>query len=403
MTFGEDALVLLSVAAVVALMTRRLRLPYSVGLVLAGMALGALPFTLRIGLTRDLVFSTLLPPLIFDAAFHLRWKDLRAELPLVLTLASFGVAISGAVTAMGMHYVALWPWAAALVFGALIAATDPVAVIETFREAGSKGRLSLLIQSESLLNDGAAAVAFAVAVAWASGKGPTPLVVLGMLAAVVAGSLACGIAVAATTLFLVGRTEDHLVELTFTTVAAYGSFLLAEQLHASGVLAAITAGLIIGNRGPLGILSDRGRVAVDAFWAYAAFAASSIVFLLIGMRETSQHFAAIWEVALMAIAFVLLGRAASVYPICAIFARSPSRVTMRDQNALFWGGLRGALALALALGLPVDFPSRDEVITVSFAVVAFSIFVQGLSMPAILRGMAEAPAEAPPDSPPEVN
>jgi CPA1 family monovalent cation:H+ antiporter len=183
-----------------------------------------------------------------------------------------------------------------------------------------------------------------------------------------------------------------LVELTFTTVAAYGSFLLAEQFHFSGVLATIVAGLIIGNRGPLGVLSDHGREAVEAFWEYAAFAANSLVFLLIGMHETSQQFASVWLPTLVASVFVIIGRAVAVYPICLLFSRSDLRVTTRHQLALLWGGLRGALALALALGLPAGMARREEIITVSFAVVAFSIFVQGLTMPPLLRLIGELPA-----------
>jgi CPA1 family monovalent cation:H+ antiporter len=392
--FGEEALLLLFVAAVVALLTRRLRLPYSVGLVLAGMAMGALPVAQKIELTKELIFSALLPPLIFEAAFHLRWSELRRELALILTLASAGVAISGAVVGAGMHYAAQWPWPASLVFGALIAATDPVAVLDTFREAKAQGRLRLLMEAESLLNDGTAAVAFGAAVVWAAGQSLTGFAVAGGLVADLGGSLLCGAVVAGAMLFLVRRTEDHLVELSFTAVAAYGSFLLAEQLHFSGVLSTIVAGLIIGNWGPLGALTVHGREAVDAFWEYAAFAANSLVFLLIGMRETTQHFAAVWPACAIAIGVVLVGRAAAVYPLCALFARSELRVTARHRHALFWGGLRGALALALALGLPEDFPAREEVITVSFAVVAFSIFAQGLTMPAVLRGMGEVPKRA---------
>jgi CPA1 family monovalent cation:H+ antiporter len=194
-------------------------------------------------------------------------------------------------------------------------------------------------------------------------------------------------------LFLTRHTDDHLVELTFTTVAAYGSFLLAEQFHFSGVFATITAGLIIGNWGPIGSLSNRGREAVRAFWEYAAFLANSLVFLLIGMHETSQNFAAVWLPSFVAVVFVVLGRAVAVYPLCLLFARSDLRVTVRHQHAHFWGGLRGALALALALGLPVELPERAEIITVSFAVVGFSVFVQGLTMPALLRRIGEiAPA-----------
>ena len=128
------------------------------------------------------------------------------------------------------------------------------------------------------------------------------------------------------------------------------------------------------------------------FWEYAAFVANSLVFLLIGMHETSQNFSAVWLPSVIAIAFVLLGRAAAVYPICLLFVRSRLRVTVRHQHALLWGGLRGALALALALGLPVELPRRAEIITVSFAVVAFSVFVQGLTMPLLLRVIGEIPS-----------
>jgi CPA1 family monovalent cation:H+ antiporter len=391
LSFAKAALVLLLVAAVVAMLTRRLRLPYSVGLVAAGMALALVPLAPKISFTKELIFGAILPPLIFEAAFYLRWNQLRRELPVILTLASAGVVLAGAITATGMHYFAHWQWPSALVFGSLIAATDPVSVIATFREAGVHGRLRLLIEAESLFNDGTAAVAFGVAVLFAEGHPLTAVDLTMSLVATVVGALLCGAAVGGIALFLTGRTEDHLVELTFTTVAAYGSFLLAEQLHSSGVFATITAGLIIGNWGSCGALSSHGREAVQAFWEYAAFVANSLVFLLIGMHETSQNFAAFSLPSIVAVVVVVLGRAVAVYPICVLFARSDLRVTVRHQHALLWGGLRGALALALALGLPTDLPGRAEIITVSFAVVAFSVFVQGLTMPPLLRAIGEIP------------
>ena len=386
-SFANGVLFLLLVAAVVAMLTRRLALPYMVGLVAAGMALTLLRHAPKIILTRDLIFDALLPPLIFEAALYLRWERLRRELPLILTLASVGVIMSGAVTAVGMHFLAGWQWATAATFGALIAATDPVSVIATFREAKVHGRLRLLIEAESLLNDGTAAVAFGAAVLFTTGHALTGLGLATNLLAVVGGGVACGVAVAGAAVFLTGRTEDHLIELTFTTVAAWGSFFLADRLDFSGVFATIVAGLILGNRGELGLLSGRGREAVQVFWEYAAFVANSFVFLLIGIRVAAQDFAAVWLLCLIAIAFVFLGRAFAVYPLCALFGRSRLRVTSPHQHILFWGGLRGALALALALGLPEDLPERGQIVTVSFAVVAFSIFVQGLTMSPLLRLM----------------
>jgi CPA1 family monovalent cation:H+ antiporter len=205
------------------------------------------------------------------------------------------------------------------------------------------------------------------------------------------GGLLCGALVGGILLFLAGRTEDHLVELTFSTVAAYGSFLLAEYFQMSGIFATLTAGLMLGNLGTLGKISDRGREAVQLFWEYAAFVANSLVFLLIGMHETSQNILVVWLPAVVAVIFVTAGRAASIYPLCTLFWKSGYRVTVRHQHAMFWGGLRGALALALALGLPEGVPQRAEIITVSFAVVAFSIFVQGLTMTPLLRKLGEIP------------
>lgn len=391
LSFVNAALLLLLVAAVVAMVTRRSSLPYSVGLVAAGIALAFFPFTLKISFTKELIFDVLLPPLIFEAAIYLRWKQLRRELPVILTLASVGTALSGIVTAAAMHYLARWPWPSALVFGSLIAATDPVSVIATFRDAEVHGRLRLLIEAESLFNDGTAAVAFGVAVLFATGHPLTAADVTKTLLIAVCGSILCGTVVGGAALLLTRRTEDHLVELTITTVAAYGSFFLAEQFHFSGVLATIAAGLIIGNRGPRAALSDHGWEVVQAFWEYAAFVANSLVFLLIGMHEAIQNFQTVWLPIVIAAITVVLGRAAAVYPVCLLFSRSSLRVTLRQQCALVWGGLRGALALALALGLPVGLPGRKEILTVTFAVVAFSIFAQGLTMSSLLRLLGELP------------
>jgi CPA1 family monovalent cation:H+ antiporter len=147
----------------------------------------------------------------------------------------------------------------------------------------------------------------------------------------------------------------------------------------------------MGNFKSLGGISERGNEAVQAFWEYAAFVANSLVFLLIGMHEAHQNFVAIWLPATIAIGLVTLGRAVAIYPCCLLFSRSSLRVTWKHQHILFWGGLRGALALALALGLPTEVPLREQIITISFAVVAFSVFAQGLTMAPLLRRMGEIP------------
>ena len=390
LNFQTGALLLL-IAAVVAMLTRRLRLPYSVGLVAAGIILAVLPFAPKVTLTKDLIFTGLLPPLLFEAAFYIHWNQLRRDFSVVAVLATLGVVLSACVTALGMRYLAHWQWIAALVFGVLIAATDPVSVIATFREVRAQGRLLVLVEAESLFNDGTAAVAFGVVVAIASGQQLTSFQITVMLIKTIGGGILCGAAVAFVALLLAGRTDDHLVEITFTTVGAYGSFLLASHFDLSGVLATISAGLVMGNFKSFGAISGRGNEAVHAFWEYAAFVANSLVFLLIGMHEARQNFTAIWLTAFIAIALVTLGRAIAVYPCCFLFSRSWLCVTMKHPHILFWGGLRGAVALALALGLPPEVPQREGIVTISFAVVAFSVFAQGLTMTPFLRKMGEIP------------
>lgn len=208
----------------------------------------------------------------------------------------------------------------------------------------------------------------------------------------IGGGILCGGAVALGALLLAGRTDDRLVEITFTTVAAYGSFLMADHFGLSGVLATITAGLMMSNFKSLNGISERGKEAVQGFWEYAAFVANSLVFLLIGMHEAHQNFTAIWLPATIAIALVTVGRSAAIYPCCLVFSRSSLRVAWKHQHILFWGGLRGAVALALALGHPPEVPLREQIITISFAVVAFSVFVQGLTIVPFLRRMGEVPS-----------
>lgn len=376
---------ILLTASLVAILSRRLHVPYSAGLVLAGIVLALLPFSIDLPLSRDLIFSVFLPPLVFEAALQLEWRRFRRELPVTGVLAFAGVVIAGTVVAAGTHWTLGWSWLGAGLFGVLIAATDPVSVIAAFREMRAEPRLALIVESESLLNDGAAAVGFAVLAAVAGGMAPSVGGVAGFLLLTIFGGIACGAVVGGVLLLIAGRTEDHLVEITLTTIAAYASFLLAEHLHMSGVLATLTAGLVVGNLGWRGAISEGGRGHVLSFWEYAAFLANSFVFILIGGHEAHQPLAAIAGAALVAILISLLGRAAAVYPLSFLFSRSQLSIPRGYQHVLFWGGLRGALALALALALPPTLPERGEIIAIAFAVVAFSIFAQGLTMPLLIK------------------
>jgi CPA1 family monovalent cation:H+ antiporter len=251
------------------------------------------------------------------------------------------------------------------------------------------------MEAESLFNDGTVAVLFGLALAVVSGQALTGgELVWGFLRMVVGGVL-CGALVGGLVLLLAGRTHDRLVEITFTTVAAYGSFMVAEHFGLSGVLATLTAGVVVGNLGPLGALSERGRGAVEDFWEYAAFVANSLVFLLLGAQLAGRGLAEGWLPIVIAIGVVLVGRAVSVYGCSVLWRWSAWKISARRQHLLFWGGLRGALALALALGLPEDMANRSLVVTTAFGVVAFSVLVQGLTIAGPLKKEAGASLPAP--------
>ncbi len=385
---------LLIVAIIVALIARRLAFPYTVGLVIAGIGLALTRHDMDVVLTHEFIFDVILPPLIFEAAINLHWKELRRDALPILTLALFGTIISAGVVATGMVFGLNWPVAPALLFGVLIAATDPVAVIAMFKDNGIEGRLRLLVESESLFNDGVAAVLFSLVLAGIltiHGQAITATEAARALLLTVGGGIFIGIATAGAAIAIAGRASDHLISSTLTTIAAYGSFLLAEHFHFSGVLATLAAGLLIGN---LTILRDRedtrvsqrGREFVLALWEFIAFIANSLIFLLIGLTVAGIPFDRFGGVAfVIVIALVLLGRALGVYPVCLLFVRSRWAIPVSDQHVLWWGGLRGALGLALSLSLPPSLPFRNEILIATFGVVAFSVILQGLTMPPLLR------------------
>jgi len=374
-------LLLLLVASGVTVFVRRFRIPYTVALVLAGLVLSFAP-GLEAEVSPHLILSLFVPPLMFEAALHLNLIELRRNITTVVLLAIPGVILTmllvGAVVALGAGL----SWPAALLFGALIAATDPVAVISIFRKLGAPQRLTVLLESESLLNDGTAIVLFRLAlVAVITGyfslvEGLLDFVRVGF------GGILVGVVMGWLISRLIARIDDHLVETTLTTVLAFGSYLVAEDLFdVSGLLAVVAAGLVAGNIGPRG-MSPTTRIVVANFWEYVAFLANSAVFLLIGIQVNLLELLANWQTILWAIVAVLVSRAVVVY----LLSRLGRDVPRQWRHVLFWGGLRGAITLALALSIPVEAgPERVTITAMAFGVVLFTLLAQGITMDGLLK------------------
>lgn len=373
-------LILLLVSTVVAVIGRRFRIPYTVGLVLAGLAL-SLRSPIDVSISPKLFLSLFLPPLLFEAAYHLNFEVLRRNLSMVVLLAVPGVLLNmimvGAVVSLGAGLTL----PIALIFGSLIAATDPAAVVGIFRKLGAPKRLEVLLEGESLLNDGTAIVIFNLTLGFIASGEFSLINGLTDFVRIAGGGLVVGLVFGWFFASLTARIDDHLVETTLTTVLAFGSFLVAEDLfHVSGVLAVVAAGIVSGNVGPRG-MSPTTRIVVFNFWEYAAYLANSAVFLLIGLQIDLPALINSWQSILWAIGAVLVSRAVVVYLI-SYLGRS---IPLNWRHVLFWGGLRGAIALTLALSLPPDLgPQRETVILMTFGVVLFSIVGQGFSMDRLL-------------------
>jgi len=402
--------ILLVITAGVALLVKRIRLPFTVALVLVGLAFAFLPADfVNIDINAELILSILVPPLLFEATLHIPWKKLRADLFPVLLFALGGTLIGTFATAALIRPFVDMPWLAAIAFGALISATDPVAVIAFFKSLGVDKRLGVLVDGESLFNDAIAIVAFSLAVQAAE---PGQSFEFGGAMADFFlksfGGLAVGLAIGWIVSELVlANVDDPLIETTTTLAAAYGTYVIAEDFggivgfddgfHLSGILAVVSAGLVIGNTG-LKNTSPSTKVALNHFWEILTFLVNSLVFLFIGIKiariDLSAFRPSLLDIAI-AIAIVLAIRAVIVYGFGAAHAvMQPSRrIPMNFRHVQFWGGLRGAISLALALILEeknFDDDVVNTVLVMTFGVVLFTLLIQGTSMTPLIRRLGLA-------------
>jgi len=391
---------LLLLVSVVAMFARWIRIPYTVVLVLVGLLLSFTdPFHLE--LTPEIILLIILPPLVFEAALHIEVKILRKVIGPVLLLAVPGVLIVTFIVGGILDLVSNeLLWQTALIFGALIAATDPVAVVSLFKTLGAPKRLATLVESESIFNDGTTIVIFNIMigvlfVADVAGHGGAGIVdgdVVDFIGRsifeflrVALGGVAVGVAIGIVGDRIFSMIDDHLIEVTVSTVIAYGSYVLAESFHLSGVLAVVMAGIIVGMRSS-GTMSPTTRMVLINFWEYVAFLANSIVFILIGMEVQFSSLVSGFFLIIIAVGAVLLARTVSVYGLSFINnIFSKEKVSFRYQHVLFWGGLRGAVSLALVLSLNRNIPQRDILVNMTFGVVLFTLLVQATTISGLMK------------------
>ncbi len=414
---AEEVLLLLLIGCLVGVSARRYRLPYTLALVVAGVALGFVgPEQLSaFELSADLLFTFLLPPLLFEAALHVDLSALRRDGRTIGLLAVVGVAVAAAATAAlawaGLYATGLRPgfgWGEAFLFGSVIAATDPISVLALFRELGVGRRLYMLVEGESLLNDGVAVVLFLIVAAVLGidighGGGHVPhfeqttdivVYALRTFGWMAGGGVLLGVIVGGLAATFMRAVDDHLVEISITTIVAYGSFLMAEELHCSGVLSTVVAGVVMGSFGTLYGMSTRTRLAVEDFWTYAAFVANTLVFLLLGVELEIEAFVADGVPILIAFTATLIGRAIVIYPVVGLSRSGTHPVPMGWAHVLWWGGLRGSLSMVLVLGLPYTYEGRELLVHLVFGVVSASLFLQGLTVGPLLNRLGLTPQKS---------
>ncbi len=377
-------IILLLVATGVALISRRFRIPYITGLVLAGLAITEL-LPSRIGLDSALIFNLFLPILLFEAAINTDISRLRSTIKPIALLAGPGVLICSGITSVLLKLELGLDWIPAAMVGVILSITDTALVIAVFKEVSVPHRLVTLVEGESLLNDDVALVLFSLILTMHETGGLSALDVVQEFLFVLIGGALVGAALGYLSIGLLSQTEDPLGGLLLTVALALGAFQAGELLHVSGVVAVVTAGLIVGNFEHSQVTSASNQVTLFSFWEYAGFGVNTFIFLLIGLEI---NIITIWQtLPAILLAFIAYqgGRLLTVYPLLAFVRFFDKPIPMRWRHILLAGNIKGSLSTALALSLPADLPGRETLLAIVLGIVLVSLVGQGLSLPWMVR------------------
>ena len=381
---------LLFIACLVAIVADKLKQPYTIALVLTGLVVALTKITPNIHITHDVTFTLILPPLLFYGAMHMDLERLKRNWRPIAMLAIPGVICSTFLIGFLVHKIIGLAIMPALLFGALITPTDPISVLAILKRVGAPERLRVILEGESLFNDGTGVVVFSIILGIVTGHedfqfGESVL----KFFTVAGGGTVIGAALGYVVYRILKIIDDHLVEVSLTVALAFGTPLIAEAFHLSGIIAVVVAGLVIGNYGKLYSMSDKVRATLDHFWEVINFIINAILFLIIGVElqvVRQDNFSLSVKVFFCAIFVVLISRLIVVYPVVWIKNRmSDQKISWKWAHVLFWGGLKGSLSIALVVGLPQDFAHRSLFLSMAFAVVLFTLVVQGLTMKPLLK------------------
>jgi CPA1 family monovalent cation:H+ antiporter len=375
-----------ALATVLGLVSRRARLlPYPVVLAAAGIAVGLLPGGQFPRLGGSVILLAFVPGLVFEAALTLDLTEFRRRLLPVSLLATAGVALTVLLIGALTHLMLGFSWASGFLLGAILAATDPIAVVTLLRRLKAPGGLAAILEGESLFNDGTGVAVFSAVLATILSGAPSFGDATIRFLEITLGGTAIGIAVGFLGLGLLRFAEDAPLEILATLVIAYGSYLAADVLHASGIVAVVVAGIVVARYG-----AQLGRLhgpQLLGFWSLLAFVLNAMLFIIVGAAVPAWTLLPVAWLVLGAFLIMLITRAVPVYSLLAVAAYRGPSIPWRWRHVTFWAGLRGALSVALALSVGGLDGVDSRVSVVAYGVVLLSLLVQGSLMAPVMRGL----------------